>query len=223
MTEEFPGNSQDNRPTSIEASNGAGPPEKIEREKPVLGKVIRRKKSFGRRVKETFLGGETDGVFSYLVKEVIVPAIQNIVIDVVTQGVERAFTGDSSPRTRSSSQSGPRRTHVSYDKSSSGPIRGGSSASRRLAGRSRSAVDIGEIVLSTKPEAIWVLEQLEAIIEQYGAASVANLNDVLEQSSDTEFTDHKFGWRDLDDADIRRDRQGQGWLLILPDVESLPR
>jgi hypothetical protein len=76
---------------------------------------------------------------------------------------------------------------------------------------------LGEVILDTKIEAETVAEKLYDIIEKYGHVTVADLNDLIGETS--QYTDHKYGWTDLRGLDIRRIREG--YLLILPDPEDL--
>lgn len=220
MTDEFPGNSQSSRPserpkTTIDSDDQ---PKRAKPTTPVVtGVVTRKKKGFGEKLKETFIGGgEGESVFGYLVKEVVVPAIQDLAVDFVKKGIDKAVFGDdrgSSSRSSRSTVSSPRTTHVSYDR----PGASSRSSSSRRASSRRSSTDIGIIILERKVEAEMVLDRMQEIIDDYNEVTVADLYDALNQSSN--YTDNKFGWDNLDGADIRRVREG--WQLILEEPEAL--
>lgn len=214
--DQFPSNSH--RP-SPERKESPSPDNKDKSLEPIVtGKVVRRKKSLGRRIKEMFFSGDTDSVVGYLVRDVLIPAVQATVTDMITQGVEKAVYGNArSPRTRPT----PGRTHISYD-------RYGSSRPSPVAGRTPttpsdrrparpSAFQLGEVILENRIEADAVAEKMYEIVQEYGVATVGDLNSLIGQTSS--YTDHKWGWDNLHGLDIRRVREG--YLLILPEPEDL--
>lgn len=216
--DEFPSNSR----RRLDEAKNTQTSESVEPkfEKVITGTVIKRKKPLGRRLMDTFFSTDSSSVVGYLGKEVLLPALQNLVIDFVTQGIEKAVHGDSyTPRPRSARGTSGPRTHISYDRPSS-IVRSTSispaSAPRRPVTQA-SAFDIGEIILGTKLEAQVVIEKLGEAIEEYGAVTVANLNDLIGQTS--AYTDHKWGWTDL--VDLRLKRVSEGYLLVLPEPEDL--
>jgi hypothetical protein len=210
--ESFPSNSH--RPVNpiVPATQGEKPAAKLE---PVVtGTVIKRKKSIGRRIKDTFFSGTTDGVLGYLLRDVLVPALQDMTIDMVKQGIEKAVYGDvRSPRSSARGSSLPR-PHISYDRQSS-IVRNQPAARRPVT--QPSAFQVGEIILESHVQAEAVAEKLYETIEEYGAVTVANLNELIGQSS--AYTDHKWGWTDLSHLTTKRIREG--YLMILPEPEDL--
>jgi hypothetical protein len=184
-------------------------------DKVVIGEVIRRKKPLGRRFLDTFFSGDSTSVVGYLTKEVLLPAMQNLITDFVTQGIERAVYGEvQTPR-----RTGPRgnvvgRPHVNYGTPSS--IR--PSSVRQTSVRTASTViDLGDIVLPDLNQTQIVIDQLFGTAKEFGCASVANLKELIGEP--TQYTDHKWGWYDLTGMDARRVRDG--YLLIIPPVEDI--
>lgn len=216
MIENFPGNSHKAERTTIQPD--LVPVEK-KVESVVTGKVVRRKKTFGRRFMDTFFSGE--GVGAYLIRDVVIPALQNLATDFVIQGVEKAVYGEARSPRRVARPSAASRTHISYDRyGGPGPIsRSVSPTPRERRPVRPSAFQLGEVVLETRIDATNVLEKMYEILEneQYGVVTVADLNNMLKQTS--EYTDHKWGWTDLRGSTVRAIREG--FLLILPEPEDL--
>lgn len=209
--DEFPGNSR-------RSSEKTTPPvEELKLDKVVSGKVLRRKKSMGRRIKETLFSGDSTSVFGYLLKEVLVPALQATATDMVTQGIEKAVYGEVRSAGRTTRGSSAPRPHISYDRPTSIVRSSAATPAVRRPITQPSAFDIGEIIVDSKINAEQVTEGLNDTIEQYGAATVANLNELLGQTS--AYTDHKWGWTDLSDMRLKRVREG--YLLVLPEPEDL--
>lgn len=209
---EYPSNSH--RPTGpIDKSTVE--PDKPKLEKIVTGTVLKRKKTLGRRLKDTFFNGSAEGVVKYLVQDVLVPALQDLLIDTVRQGIEKTVYGEvRSPRSTARGNSLPR-THISYDRQSS--IVNRTPPTPRRPVTQPSAFQVGDIILDSHVQAEAVAEKLYETIEEYGAVTVANLNELIGQSS--AYTDHKYGWTDLSNLTTKRIREG--YLMILPEPEDL--
>lgn len=192
-----------------------------------IGKVVRRKKPFGRRLMDNFFRGDT-GVLSYLFREVLIPAAQTLVTDMVTQGIEKAVYGEvrtpARRPVRGVSQYPVRGPHVSYDRMQQntivrGPQMGiGPGPTRRPVVQQQTAsIDLGDIVLETEFAAQTIVEKLYEAMEEYGAATVANLKELLGETS--VYTDHNWGWPDGAEFHIKRIRDG--FLLSYPDPVDL--
>jgi hypothetical protein len=205
MAGEFPANSKRSREqTTTEADE-----KKVA--KVVEGRVVRRKKSPGKRFGEMFVSGDSKSVGQYVLMDVLLPAARDAIADAVSQGVERLIFGEarsSSRRTgaRPSGSAGPG-GHISYNRFSQNRP-----AEPRMTQRARATHNFDEVVLATRAEAEEVLDRLFDLIAKYEMATVSDLYDLIgEQSS---FVDEKWGWTDIRDASIRRIRDG--YLLDMP-------
>lgn len=183
-------------------------------EKVVTGEVVQRKKPFGSKIKDVFLGGEFKSASRYIAAEVLLPALRNMIVDATSKGVERMIYGDSMPTRRGP----PGRPRVSYN----APV-------ERYAPRQRTYLpdqpphvprrrnDISDIVLVSREEAETVVERLGDIIEQYDVATVADLHDLVGLPST--YVDNNWGWTSINFVDIRQVRDG--YLIDLPTVEPV--
>lgn len=186
--------------------------------KPVVkGRVVRSKTPLGRRVLRMFFSGTGEGIVEGVIKDVFVPALQSMVTEMFSQGINRAIYGDSrSSGYRPPSRSG-RGSIISYnDRYPTRPTPQAPTPARRPVDR-RDSYDIGDIVLEDRLDAEAVLEGLQNQIQDYGSTTVATLFNLMEQSS--VHTDHKWGWTDLSEVDLRR--VASGWRLVLPYPEHL--
>lgn len=215
MTEEFPANSRSAARNESEQNEGEG--EARKKFDPIVqGSVTRRKKPLGRRFMDTFFSGGFDGLVEHLIKEVFVPAMQDAAADMFREGIDRVFRRDGSSSSSSRSYRASRtvtpvtRTHVSYDRY--GPSRPTSAVSSMRQPVRSTTLDLDQIVLTNKIDAEQVLDKLYDIVQEYQGATVADLNDLLGQTSN--YTDHKWGWDDLAGCDVKR--VSGGYLLILP-------
>lgn len=208
--EEFPSNRQRRRSPREEEPKT----EEKRIDKVVAGHVVRRKAPLGKRMKETFLGGADKSVFEYVVQDVIVPAVRDMIADAGQQGLERMLYGEvRSVARRSHVRPGDPRRNTNYN----GMSRSRDEDRRQMSRKARANHDFYEIIIPTRPEAEAVLEGLFALLDEYEVASVADLYEMVGESS--QFTDRNWGWTDLRGSDIRRVREG--YLLDLPRPEDI--
>lgn len=214
--EEFPSNSRNRAKTAKVEKNE---PKKIE--KAIVGEVILRKKPLGKRFLDTFFGGDAQGVVGYVLMDVLVPAIKDVIVDAVSTGVERIIFGESSraPSRRGGYRPGGSSGYVQYNRYSSPTS---FSAHRRedpreISRRARATHDFDEIILATRVEAQEVLDRLFDLISQYEQATVSDLYELVGISAN--YADENWGWVDIRGTGITRIRSG--YLLDLPRPELL--
>lgn len=212
---EFPSNSQ--RPPR---SPNKAEPKNVERI--VQGEVTRRKKPLSKRLADVFVGGNPRSVGSFVTADVILPAVKDAIADAVSQGVERLIFGEGRSTSRRTGRM-PSQSHINYNRYSNSSTVGGNPAlrgreePRELSRRARASHNFDEVILATRVEADEVIERLYDIVSQYESATVADLYDLI--GVEGQWTDDKWGWRDLRGADIARVRNG--YLLNLPRPEPL--
>jgi hypothetical protein len=208
-TPEFPSNSNVNKNVKIEEKD-------IQRV--TSGQATRRKKSFGRKFKETFIAGDAKTAVSYALVDILLPMARDTIVEAAQAGIERLILGDYR-RFKGTSRppSGPTGV-VNYNRYSTqmGSANGWtpiSSPQRALSRRARSQHDFDELLLDSRSEAEQVIDQLFDVVSRYDTATVADLYELVGLGSG--HTDHKWGWTDLRGAGVTRTRDG--YLLDLPD------
>lgn len=188
-------------------------------EKVAVGDVVRRKRSLGKRFKETFVGGNAKGVWEYVTLDVLIPAAKNMFADAFSEGMERMIFGES----RSSSRRGGYRPgsqggngYVSYNRYSASSPRQ-EERTPTVSRRGRAAHDFDEIILGTRVEAEEVIDRLFDLVSQYELATVADLYTLVGVAG--HYTDEKWGWTSLPGAGVTHVRNG--YLLDLPKPEPI--
>lgn len=216
--DQFPRNSH--RPVNPERKPLAEEPVRRTLEPVVDGsKVTLRKKSLGHRILKTFFTSDSSSVFGYLAHDVLIPLAKSMLDDLVTQGIKKALWNDtSSPRPGVRPTSYRSTGYTSYDRyATSRPTSAvGPMSSRRPTPREEE-YNTDDIVLPDLNAAKMVLEQLDATIRQYGAATVADLLNLSGKTAD--YPDHSFGWMDMHGISYRRVREG--YLIVTPEPEDL--
>jgi len=223
---DYPSNSNKARTDGEEDEKKPGKAEPKKVERVTSGEVVRRKKSLGKRFKETFVGGDTKGVMSYVFMDVLIPAAKDMVSDATSEAVQRMLFGDARSNRRNRNRSHPN-GYVSYNRYGSGSSSSGSrppwdrdrdrDEPRNVSRRARATHDFDEIILETRGEAEEVIDRLFDLVSRYESATVADLYELTGITGS--FTDDKWGWSDIRGAGVTRVRGG--YLLDLPKPEPL--
>ena len=182
--------------------------EVVERKKiEPVAKAKTKKKSEIKKFTDVFIAEDVTSVKNYIVNDVLIPAAKKAISDIVTNGIDMILYGE----TRSKSKS--RESRVSYTSYYKDRDRDYDRPSRS---RGRYGYDYDDIILDTRKEAEEVLDRMDDLIDTYGMVSVADLYDLVGISGN--YTDNKYGWTNLRNADVQRVRDG--YLLKLP--KALP-
>lgn len=201
MNEEYKSNSHRSKEGKTEALTDRKRVEKV-----VHGRVRTKPKSGVSKITDVFISEDAANVKSYIVMDVLVPAVKKAISDIVRDGIDMILYGESRGR-KSSSVSG----YVSYRDYSRSDDR-----DRFRDSRSRSSYAHDDIILDSRGEAEEVLTRMDELIDTYGNVSVADLYDLVGKSS--EYTDNKYGWTNIRNAEPIRIRDG--YMLKLP--KALP-
>jgi len=179
--------------------------------KPVVqAGVTQKKRSLGKRFAETFLGEDVDSVGSYILLDVLIPAVRDTIVNIVQSGIEMLIYGDSRGGVR-------RNEHRSYYNYSTSYRSNTRDRNRDYSYRNRRSNSIEDIVCEEKRDADEVIDQLLDLIDRYGQASVADLYDLVGIPSSS--TDWNWGWFNLSTATTRR--VSGGYLIDLPKPQPL--
>lgn len=176
-------------------------------EKVVSGNVKSRKKSEVQKFADVFISEDVSHVKSYILMDVLVPAIKKAVSDIITNGVDMILYGESGHTKKSSTSS-----KVSYRSYYGRDNEKETSQSRR------GGFEYDDIILDSRGEAEEVLASMDEIIDTYGLVSIADLYDLVGLTG--KYTYAKYGWTNLSSASVIRARDG-GYLLKLPKVLPL--
>lgn len=201
MNEEYKSNSHRSKEGKTEALTDRKKVEKV-----VHGRVRTKPKSGVSKITDIFISEDAANVKSYIVMDVLVPAVKKAISDIVRDGIDMILYGESKGR-KSSSASG----YVSYRDYSRSDDR-----DRFRDSRSRSSYAHDDIILDSRGEAEEVITRMDELIDTYGNVSVADLYDLVGKSS--EYTDNKYGWTNIRNAEPIRVRDG--YMLKLP--KALP-
>lgn len=176
-------------------------------EKVVSGPVTTRKKNGLQKFADEFVSEDAKNIKSYVFGEVLIPAIKKLVSDVVTDGIDMLLYGGTRPgNKRSAADRVSYRNYYDRDNRSTRDTRS-----------SYSSYSYDDIVLSNRGEAEEVLERLDELMDTYGLVRVADLYDLVGITGN--YTDNKYGWTNIRNAEIVRVRDG--YMIKMPRAVSI--
>lgn len=170
-------------------------------EKIISGNAKAKKKSEFSKFADVFVSEDAGNVKSYILMDVLVPAVKKAISDIVTNGIDMLLYGETGVHKRNGASS-----KVSYRSYYDRSNRSSSSS------RTRSGYSYDDIILDNRGEAEEVLSRMDEIVATYGTVSVADLYDLVGITG--AYTDNKYGWTDIRSASVVRVRDG--YMFKLP-------
>lgn len=182
--------------------------EKKKVEKVVTGVVKTKKKSEISKFTDIFISEDVRNVKSYVLMDVLVPTIKKAIVDIVSNGIEMILYGGSGHKDRGSVSSKVSYRNY-YDRRDDDR--------RPSESRTRTGYSYDDIILESRGEAEDVLSRMSELIDMYGVVSVADLYDLIGKTGN--YTDNKYGWTNIRNAEPIRVRDG--YMLKLPKVAPI--
>lgn len=194
-------------------------PKKGKADRPEIKKIIDgeakvKKPSITKRFKDNLKGDDAQTVGEYILMDVIIPATKRVIVDSVSQGIERMLYGTSSPRPVQRINGGYS-PYSSYGRSTT--VR--SAPTRRENPRASASFDFNDIVVPDLYSAEQVISSLGDLIDTYEVATVADFYSMVGVSGNG-YTDRAWGWTDIRGSRAVPTRDG--FMLILPKPIPLP-
>ena len=178
--------------------------EKEKVEKVIKGTARTKKKTEVSKFASVFVSEDVANVKDYILMDVLIPAAKKTISEIISNGTDMILYG-ATGQTRKRSGASTVSYRNFYDDRRD--------AERRPT-RTRTSYDYDDVVLDTRGEAEDVLERMTELIDTYGCVSVADMYDLVGVTCN--YTDNKYGWTNLRNAEPIRVRDG--YLLKLPKV-----
>lgn len=171
----------------------------------ITGAAKTRKKGEMQKFADVFIAEDANNVKSYILMEVIIPAVKKAISDIVTTGIDMILYGEAGRSRKNGTAS--KVSYRNYYERDSDRIRAGSAANRR------GGLEYDDILFDTRGDAEAVLDAMNDIISQYGTVSVSDFYDLARVPNDN-FTMNRYGWTNIAGATAVRVRDG--YILKLP-------
>jgi len=191
------------KPNSYKSKEERIPERKVG--KVVSGTVKPKKKSNIQKFADIFISEDISNVKSYILLEVLVPAIKKAISDIITNGIDMILYGGTRNKSSASKVSYQRyydRTYEQRRDYSTSSVRNG--------------FDYDELIFPTRGDAEAVLDAMNEIISQYGVVSIMDLYDLANVSMDN-YAANKYGWTNISGiSGCKVIRVRDGYVLNLP-------
>lgn len=201
--EDFPSNKRDEQ--------DAKPKKKVQR----VAQAKVKKKGAVESAKAKIFGRDFRTIFRYLAEDILIPSTKNLIWGLGTGWLEMSLYGEIKNRRSRFDDRSDRGRFTSYDRQFD------DSRSRRDRSREddrrRARLDFDDITFDSREEACEVLDHLVDLIADFGAASVHDFYDLA--GIDADWTDDKYGWKNLRSAYV--DYSRRGYFLVLPRARVL--
>lgn len=184
-------------------------------EKVVSGTSTKKKRSLLKRFADIFLTEDVGDVKTYILYDVLIPAVKENIADMINGAVGMLFFGEANRRSRRSAnpQNGTRINYGGYFSD------GQKKEKMPNYNRSRIAHNFDDVIFETRGDAELVLDgMLELLNSEYRQVTVADFYDLAGITS--EWTDNKYGWTDLRSARVVGS-PSRGYSIELPRCITL--
>lgn len=161
----------------------------------ITGEVQIKKKSFFKRFKGSMISEDAHSVGEYVIKEVVLPTVKDLIYNSARGALEIALFGKASGR------SGRRNTpYNSLNEGVRYQYNGSSNSSKRNERSNQTLApenwfNVGDIGFKERMDAERSLEKMRMILEEYPTASVADFYSTLNKTAP--YTAENYGWSDL--------------------------
>lgn len=173
-------------------------------QKVVRGSVKTRKKPGLTKFTDVFISEDASNVKTYILTDVLVPAVKKLVSDIVRDGIDMILYGSTGGR--GSSHSGSKVSYRNYYE------RGNDRHTSNSEPRAKTRFDYDDIIYDTRGDAESVLSLMRGALEQYKIVTVADMYDMAGLTEP--YTSNRYGWTNLRTAEVQRVRDG--FVIKLP-------
>ena len=163
---------------------------------------------------DAFFEDDIQDIKTYVISDVIIPAFKNLIFDSFVGSIEMALFGTTNRSRRGGSNGQSNSHYVSYNKFS------GNNNNSSRSSRSSDRLNYQSVVFEERADAEEVLDTLNALIEDYGQASIGDFYDAAGITPDNDFAkNEEYGWYDLHTARVQRTREG--YIISMPREKYL--
>lgn len=190
-----------------------------ESKKIITGKVSTSQPSFKKKMAETFVAKDAKNVGQYVLFDVVIPMVKDLVVNSLIGTVEMLFYGETRKNNSGSIFNNYVKPLTDYGKF----FYNGTNNSSKLISvnnqRSTTTSNITDLVFENKQDAESVRIGLLKQVEQFDVASVGDLYDMVGKVGN--YTDENWGWTKLRPEQIGIRKVANGYILDLPRPEYI--
>ena len=187
-----------------------------EKVKPVIHGKVKKKTSIFKSVRDEFISEDAPSVGEYIVHDILIPALRDLLNDILHGSVDMAFGGGgyrSSRGRRGGSYISYNRYYDDRDR------RRRDRDDERYESRRRNR-DFEDYIFEYRDDAEDVLDRMCDYLEKYGDVPVSYFYDLCGETVPGAWTNDDWGWTDLSGTRVRNLR-GKGYIIDLPKIRPI--
>lgn len=161
------------------------------------------KRKGARKLADTFLQDDIENVKSYVVSDVIIPTIKELIFNTISNTISMLMFGDARGASSFNNRSRPQ-TRVSYSRYYDQGRRTEPERETR-----RSGFDYDDITFDNRGDAERVLAAMDEAVDRYGVLSIFDMYDLA--GVDAPYTYQNYGWTNIRNARVI---QSRGYYII---------
>lgn len=159
--------------------------------------VTVKKQSEISKFRKQLISEDAKTVGSHILTEVIIPGFQKLISDMVKNGIDWLIYGVGGRSSNVPQSPFSNFRQISYDRYYSSAPKPQPQPTPRAG-----SYDINDILFNDKGDAVQVLSTLKEWLNRYGRVSVGDFYDLV--NIPYNFTDEKYGWKDLSVTEVIR-------------------
>lgn len=176
--------------SSLNQTPGQQPKKKLE--KVTTGKVTVRQQTDIQKVASAFLAEDLATVKERIINDYAIPMLKNSIWSIFSSALSLMIFGEDKSRSQSSNY--VRGSSNSYDRYYANP-------NRSQPANQRVIPNWQNLISDSRADMEEILDQMWEAIREYGQVSIGDLYDLAGMTCN--FTDNKYGWKDLTSAYIK--------------------
>lgn len=183
----------------------------------VVKGTVKKKSSIFRAVRDEFIAEDAPSVGSYILYDILLPALRDLISDIGHGAIDAALNGDGRGyRSRSRNRGG---SYISYNRYYDDRDRRRRDRDEERYEARRRSRDFDEFIFERREDAEDVLDRMCDYLERFDDVPVSYFYDLLGETVPGDFTSDDWGWTNLAGARVRKVRGG--YIIDLPKVKPI--
>ena len=185
--------------------------------KPVIRGHVKKKTSIFKSVKDEFISEDAPSVGSYLLYDILLPALKDLVLEIGHGAIDTALGGDGRYRHSRRNSGG---SYISYNRYYDDRDRRRRDRDEERYESRRRSRDFDDFVFEYREDAEDVLDRMCDYLEKFGDVPVSYFYDLCGETVPGDFTKDDWGWTNLAGARVRGAGR-KGYIIDLPKVRPI--
>ena len=187
--------------------------------KSVVRGHVKKKSSIFKSVRDEFISEDAPSIGSYLLYDILLPALKDLVLDISHGAIDTAFGGDGRYR-RSGSRHAGGSSYISYNRYYDERDRRRRDRDEERYESRRRNRDFEDFVFEYRSDAEDVLDRMCDYLEKFGDVPVSYFYDLCGETVPGDWTKDDWGWTNLAGARVRGAGR-KGYIIDLPKVRPI--